>query len=92
MLKISEIQPANRVVTLKVEGRVVGPWVTELRSSCDNVLNGGRSLRLQLGEVEFLDQNGVALLSSLQSRGVSLVDCSPFVAEQLKATTKSANL
>ena len=88
MLKISEIQPANHVVTLRLEGHVIGAWVTELRTSCDNVLNEGRSLRLQLGEVEFLDQNGVVLLSSLQSRGVSLVDCSPFLAEQLKAAPK----
>jgi len=86
MLKISEVQPANHVVTLKLEGHVVGAWVTELRNACDNVLNEGRSLRLQLAEVEFLDQNGVVLLSSLQSRGVSFVDCSPFVAEQLKTT------
>jgi hypothetical protein len=85
MLKISEIPPTNHTVTMRLESRVVGPWVTELRRSCDSVLNEGRSLRLQFGEVEFLDQNGVALLSTLQSRGVSLVDCSPFVVEQLKA-------
>jgi len=87
MLKISEIESANHIVTLRLEGQVVGPWVAQLRNSCDNVLNEGRPLRLQFGEVEFLDQNGVVLMSNLQSRGVALVDCSPFVAEQLKATT-----
>jgi len=89
MLKISEIQSANHLVTFRLEGQVVGPWVAELRNSCDNVLNEGRSLRLQLGEVEFMDQNGVVLVSNLQSRGVALVDCSPFVVEQLKAPPKS---
>jgi ABC-type transporter Mla MlaB component len=84
MLKISQIGPANHAVTLRLEGRVVGPWVAELSKSCEDALAEGRSLRLHLAEVEFLDANAVALLSNLRSQGVTLVECPPFVAEQLK--------
>lgn len=84
MLKISQVQPVNHAVMLRLEGRVVGPWVTELRKSCDEALSKGRALKLHLADVEFLDPGGVALLSGLRSQGVCLVDCSPFVAEQLK--------
>ena len=84
MLKISQIEPINHAVTLRLEGRVVGPWVAELQKSCEEVLTARRSLKLHLADVEFMDAQGVALLSALRSRGVSLLDCSPFAAELLK--------
>ena len=89
MLKISQVEHANHAVILRLEGRVVGPWVTQLQKSCEEVLTEGRSLKLHLGDVEFMDAQGVALLSSLRSRGVSLLQCPPFAAEQLKVTGKS---
>jgi hypothetical protein len=89
MLKISPLKAASNTVTLRLEGRVVGPWVAELRNSCEQVLSEGRSLKLHLGGVEYLDGQGVALLSGLRSRGVSLLDCPLFAAEQLKGPGKT---
>jgi ABC-type transporter Mla MlaB component len=89
MLKISQIGPVNHTVTLHLEGRIVGPWVMQLQKSCDEVLTEGRSLKLRLADVEFMDMEGVALLSSLRSRGVALLECPPFAAEQLKANGRS---
>ena len=86
MLKISEIQPSNHTVTLRLEGRVVGPWVAELRHSCEKLLSEGRVLNLQLAEVEFLDPSGISLLTNLRDRGARLLDCSPFVDVQLNST------
>ena len=84
MLKISQAGKANHSVTLKLEGRVVGPWVGELRQVCEALLTEGRTLKLDLAEVIFADANGVAVLSSFKSRGVRFRNCSPFVEEQLK--------
>lgn len=89
MLKISQAEPVNHAVTLRLEGRVVGPWVTELQKSCEEVLTEGRLLKLHLADVEFMDTEGVALLSSLRARGVSLLECPPFATEQLKMTGNS---
>ena len=86
MLKISE-PTASHDVTLKLEGRLIGPWVNELREVCEVLLASERRLALNLAEVEFVERNGVALLSALQSRGVSLAECSPFLREQLKGVT-----
>ncbi len=36
MLKISQGRIVNGIVTLKVEGRLVGPWVGELREACED--------------------------------------------------------
>ena len=85
MLKISQAGKANQSVTLKLEGRVVGPWVGELSQICELLLSEGRALKLDLADVSFADASGVAALSSFKSRGVTVTNCSPFVAEQLKS-------
>ena len=82
---ISEAGTANLSVTLKLEGRVVGPWVAELRQVCEKLLTEGRALKLDLADVTFADASGVAALSSFKSRGVTFTNCSPFVEEQLKS-------
>jgi hypothetical protein len=84
MLKISEAGKAKHSVTLKLEGRVVGPWVAELRQVCEKLLTEGWAVRLDLTDVTFADAGGVTALSSLKSRGVAMTSCSPFVEEQLK--------
>ena len=86
MLKISPAGKANHSVTLKLEGRVVGPWVGELRQVCEALLTDGRRLKLDLADVTFADTSGVAVLSSFKSRGVRFRNCSPFVEEQLKSS------
>jgi len=86
MLKISKVEPVNHTTTLRLEGRIVGPWVAELRQACDTVLAESRNLQLQLSDVEFMDAEGVVLLITLRSRGVSFADQPPFIAEQLKVT------
>jgi ABC-type transporter Mla MlaB component len=85
MLKISEAGEANHSVKLKLEGRVVGPWVGELRQVCEALLTGERSLELDLADVTFVDASGVAALSRLKTGGVTYINCSPFVEEQLKS-------
>ncbi|MFO1475323.1 MAG: hypothetical protein U1F98_01570 [Verrucomicrobiota bacterium] len=85
MLKISRAGAAHDSVTLKLEGRVVGPWVDELRQACETVLGEGRALRLNLADVTFADPDGVATLTDFKTRGVVLQHCSPFVDEQLRS-------
>ena len=85
MLKISQAEKATHSVTLKLEGRVVGEWVGELRQVCETLLTEGRSLKLDLADVTFADASGVSALSSFKSRGVVFTNCSPFVEEQLKS-------
>ena len=84
MLKISETKKANQSVTLQLEGRVVGPWVDELRQICEPLLASGTKLTLDLADVSFADESGVVLLKGLERRGSMLFSPSPFLAEQLK--------
>jgi anti-anti-sigma regulatory factor len=84
MLKISGGASPNGKVTLRLEGQVSGPWVEELRRSCERALATGSRLILDLADVSFIDRDGVALCSRLQRHQVTFLHCSPFVTEQLK--------
>jgi anti-anti-sigma regulatory factor len=85
MLRIQLLDLQDGTVTLQLAGRVAGPWVDELSRSCERVLAVGGSLSVDLREVTFVDRAGVEFLRSLRGRRVSLVSCTPFVAEQLRA-------
>jgi anti-anti-sigma regulatory factor len=84
MLKIGTIETGNGHTKLRLEGRVIGPWVEELRRACDQVFATGAKLALDLSDVSFLDRSGVELIQSLRNRNVALLSCSAFVAEQLR--------
>lgn len=85
MLRIAPGAPTATQVTLILEGQIIGPWVEELRRSCEpNLLEGGR-LTLDLSAVSFADRDGVALLRNLAKRNVLMRDPSPFVAKQIDA-------
>jgi ABC-type transporter Mla MlaB component len=88
MLKISQTATPKPSVTLKLEGRVVGPWVAELRRICDPLMSEQSQLKLDLADVSYVDVDGVATLTDFQSRGVKLNNCSPFVEQQIKSFTK----
>ena len=87
MLKISQTGTPNNSIILKLEGRVVGPWVEELRRICEPLLAEDRALKLDLSEVSYADPEGVDLLTSFKSRGAELESSSPFVEQQIKTWT-----
>ena len=85
MLRITVVESSRSAVTLRVEGRITGSWVEELRRACDaRDLSNEVHLSLELAEVSFTDAAGIELLKELRSRGVSLVRTNPFMADQLK--------
>jgi len=85
MLKISLENGGHQAVTLRLEGRIAGPWTAELNEVCEHVLRENRRLSLIMADVAFLDRAAAQLLAKLKSRGVVLSECSPFTAEQLKS-------
>ena len=85
MLRITPTDSRNHQIILRLEGRIAGPWVAELWKICEKILGEGPALELNLAEVSFLDPAGITLLKEVRARGVELSECSPFIAEQLKA-------
>jgi anti-anti-sigma regulatory factor len=95
MLRITVVDLSDSVVVLRVEGRITGCWVEELRRTCTahafaahtfaaHTFADEVQLSLELSKVSFADAAGIALLKELRSRGADLIRSTPFVAEQLK--------
>jgi hypothetical protein len=83
MLRASQNDAGDRV-TVRIEGRLVGPWVEELDRLTSELLAEHRALTLDLADLQFLGNEGTALLRDLVARNVVLTNCSPFVMEQLR--------
>ncbi len=84
MLRIHISETVTQTATVGLEGRVIGPWVEELRHVCEGILSQGTGLVLDLSDVAFIGQEGIELFRTLKDRRVVLRNCSPFVGEQLK--------
>lgn len=84
MLRISEMSAKGEEKALRLEGEVIGPWVDEVRKVCEPLLSNGHRLTLDLADVSFVDRNGIALLKALMNSQVTLVNCSSFLAGQLR--------
>ena len=83
MLRITHAQGHDSISTLRLEGKLLGPWVTELARSRNELPCSPGCLRLDLSAVTFVDEPGVALLRDLIGRGATLAACSGLVAELL---------
>ena len=88
MLRVTVVESSKIAVTLRVEGRITGPWVEELRKVCNvHTSPGSVQLSLDLADIAFADTAGVSLLKELRNRGIGLIRTTPFLAEQLKDKT-----
>ena len=85
MLRITVVESSQSAVTLRVEGRITGPWVEELRTACDvHSFPDDVQLSLELADISFADAAGIALLIELRDRGVGFIRITPFLPEQLR--------
>jgi ABC-type transporter Mla MlaB component len=83
MLMITRIEESDSIRTLKLEGKLQGPWVEELQTACERAQSPASLVRLDLAAVSFVDTAGVDCLQELIQAGVPIVACSGFVARLL---------
>jgi anti-anti-sigma regulatory factor len=86
MLRIARVEKSGSGCVLRLEGHVIGPWVEELRRSCEDALATCSFVVLDLSGVSFIDRPGIPLLLRLRDRGVTLVNCSGFVSALLEGS------
>lgn len=75
--------------TLKLEGKLSGPWVPELEHSWNEFLNEGlaRPVQVDLSDVTFISSEGKRLLKSMLQQGADLQSRSlmtRFIIKQIK--------
>lgn len=83
MFRITHARHHETGDTFKLEGKLVEPWVSEVR----NVVQNGQMRRrpgLDLSGLNYVDAAGVDLLDQLVEQGFQIVFSSPYVTELLR--------
>jgi len=65
VLKISMTNQSSEATNFQLEGKLVGPWVEELRRLSDAALVRSEAVSLDLEKLWFVDSQGIALLRDL---------------------------
>ncbi|HEY3963527.1 MAG TPA: hypothetical protein VGM05_03155, partial [Planctomycetaceae bacterium] len=82
MLRITNLRPSASDRTIKLEGKLLRPWLDEVLGLF--VGGAAESLpRLDLSGLTYVDRSGAEMLQQLLQQGVQIESCSPFVAELL---------
>lgn len=84
MLRITTIQNGDSTAVLKLEGKLLEPWIGELVEACRQACLPSAAATLDLSGISFIDAPGTIALRDLRRRGMRLVGCSPLVTELLK--------
>ena len=84
MLMITRSDGSDLTSTLKLEGKLLGPWIGELESAYGRFMVHPDRICLDLSGLTFVDAEGVLVLKRLIRDGTCVVACSAFVAEMLK--------
>jgi hypothetical protein len=84
VLRITTERNENSL-SLKLEGRVDGPWVDLLRKAWTDATSRARHQEIvaDFGGVSFVDPEGRKLLLTMEKRGATLVNLSGFLRQVL---------
>jgi ABC-type transporter Mla MlaB component len=85
MLRIARVDDVQgqAIPALKLEGKLLGPWVVELSRACEGLRVPTNVLFLNLTDVTFIDSAGLELLRELIRQGATVSGCSSFIEELL---------
>lgn len=79
MLKITETARNESGRSFKLEGKLLGPWVDELRNVCIPLLDRLEQVGLDLAGVTYVNPAGAKLLCELVRQGIIIIRISAFV-------------
>lgn len=89
MLRIT-IHEGEKSVVLRLEGKLIGPWVAEVEQCWRRAFStlGDRSVQVDLSAVSFVDTAGGALLARMYDAGFRLAGTTE---ESLRAMIRDVN-
>ena len=85
MLRLTRIAGTHGTQVMKLEGKLLGPWVAEVREACTAGTDSPSQISLDLSALIFVDAAGLRLLRDLIAQGIEVVASSGYVAELLRS-------
>ncbi len=91
MLRIST-KEAHNERRLVLEGKLITPWTTELRSACEKARENlkGRELVVDLRNLTVISPEGENLLVTLMNEGIKFRCCGVFTRQVLRQLARRA--
>lgn len=77
MLRITQT-PTVQITTIHLEGKLLSPWLDEVRSAIATAQTQG-AVRVNLAGLSFVDPPGAVLLRNMRDDGIELIGVSGFV-------------
>jgi anti-anti-sigma regulatory factor len=89
LLRITRISEPD-AITLKLEGKLAGPWVEELQKTWRSVKEtaGDQAFVVDLNDVTYIDEPGERLLRQMHTVGTVLVAEGPYMSQRLLRITR----
>ncbi|HEX3747725.1 MAG TPA: hypothetical protein VHW09_27505 [Bryobacteraceae bacterium] len=93
MLKIT-LHDSSGELRFRLEGRLSGAWVGELRQCWVTALSTvhDRQTTLDLGDVDYVDADGQILLAEMFHQGVALQAVTPLIREVVQEIERCARV
>jgi len=85
MIRITPLADDGQNVRLKVEGRIVENWVSEIKDVCISLLAKNKMIFLDFSHVRFVDRQGVEVLQKVLGDRVEIIGASRLVQALLRA-------
>ncbi len=79
MLRITKVDENQGHVTLRVEGKIVSRWVTELEHEAKRWLRSNRRVVLDFAGVRFVGSQGTDMLKRVTGENVEIINCSALI-------------
>lgn len=85
MLKVT-LHDSSGELRFRLEGRLSGAWVAELRQCWLTALSTarGRTTTLDLSDVDYVDPDGQSLLKEMHQQGVELKAVTPLIRQMVE--------
>ena len=84
MLRIDRAYENLFIVKLKLEGTLVGEWVSLLEEKILECLENNKKVLLDFSELRFVDEHGMEMLRRLPPEKIAITNCPRFIEELLK--------
>jgi anti-anti-sigma regulatory factor len=80
MFRTSETFEDEKTVTLRLDGRLIDAWVSDLEKLCLHYKDEkNKTVVLDFSGVTFIDNKGVRMLENIKDEKISIVNCFLFI-------------